>query len=142
MDIFFSNIGYFFEMIAIDSVFTAINFVYTYLNTDLTDQQIVSKSGALYNGSLTDRYIYYFLVYCIHNTICTFFWTPEISILYYLGIISIFPYFLNKIFASKLFRIIRSKKELMVKLIIAKLLSMIIKFYSKVYLKKKIKKED
>jgi hypothetical protein len=139
MDIFFNNIGYFFEMIAIDSVFTAINFVYTYLNTDLTDQQIVTKSGALYNGSLTDRYIYYFLVYCAYNTICTFFWTPGVPILYYLGIISIFPYFLNKIFASKLFRIIRSKKELMVKLIIAKLLSMIIKFYSKVYLQKKIK---
>jgi hypothetical protein len=138
-NIFFRNISYFFEMIAIDSIFSAINFIKTYLNTDLTDQQIVTKSNALYNGSLTDRYIYYFLVYFTYNTICTFFWASDINILYYIGIISIYPYILNKIFSTSLFRIIRNKKELIVKLVIAKILSMLIKFYSKIYLQKKIK---
>lgn len=138
-NIFFRNLSYFFEMIAIDSIFSAINFVKTYLNTDLTDQQIVTKSNALYNGSLVDRYIYYFLVYFAYSTTCTFFWASDISILYYIGAMSICPFIINKIFRSTLFKIIRKKKENLIKLGIAKLLSMIIKAYSKIYLQKKIK---
>jgi len=138
-NIFFRNIGYFFQMVAIDSLFNAINFVKTYMNQNLTDNQIIIKSNALYSGSLTDRYIYYFLVYLTYNTICTFFWLDDINLLYYMGIVSIVPYIINKIFNSKIFKIIRDKKELFIKIIIAKILSIIIKFYSKTYLKKKIK---
>ncbi len=138
-NIFFNNIGYFFQMVAIDSFCNALNFIKTYLNQDLTDNQIVTKSNSLYSGSLTDRYIYYFLVYLTYNTICTFFWLTEINFLYICGFISIIPPIINKIFDSKAFKVIRKKKELFVKTIIAKILSIIIKFYSKTYLHKKIK---
>ncbi len=138
-NIFFNNIGYFFQMVAIDSFCNALNFIKTYLNQDLTDNQIVTKSNSLYSGSLTDRYIYYFLVYLTYNTICTFFWLTDIQFLYICGFISILPPIINKIFDSKIFKMIRKKKELFVKIIIAKILSIIIKFYSKTYLQKKIK---
>lgn len=138
-NIYLRNVSYFLQMIAIDSIFSAINFMKTYLNPNLNDQQIVVKSNALYNGSLTDRYIYYFLIYFMYNTVCTFFWTSDINILYYGGILTIFPFIINKLFDSEYFKIIRAQKELLIKLAIAKILSIIIKFYSNIYLKKKIK---
>jgi hypothetical protein len=126
-------------MIAVDSVLNAVNFMWTYLQPNLTNQQIVTQSNSLYKGSLTDRYIYYSLVYIAYNTICAYFNTPDINIIYYIGIITTLPPIINKIFSTLLFKIIREKKELTVKLFIAKILSMIIKFYSKIYLQKKIK---
>jgi hypothetical protein len=138
-NIFLRNISYFFQMIGIDSILCAINFFVNYVNQNLTDQQIVTKSNELYSGSVVDRYIYYFLVYFMYNTVCTFFWVSDINILYYLGIVTIFPIIINKIFKSSLFKAIREKKELFVKLIITKILSLLIKFYSKTYLQKKIK---
>ena len=99
-NIFFRSIGYFFQMVAIDSIFNAINFLKTYLNQELTESQIVSESNSLYSGSIVDRYIYYFLVYLTYNTVCTFFWLNDFGLLYYVGITTCIPFIMNKIFET------------------------------------------
>lgn len=133
------NLNYFVKILAIDSVYNAINFVKIYFNEkNLTNSQIVLKSNLLYDGSLTDRYIYYALTYCLYNTICTFFWLTDVWILYYVYMISVMPCVINKIFKSNFFNIIREKKEMFVKCVIAKILTAIIKFFSKMYLRKNI----
>ena len=47
------------KMITMDSLFNAIHFLQTYINNNLSESQIIVRSGTLYNGSLLDRYIYY-----------------------------------------------------------------------------------
>lgn len=135
----FSSINYFLEMVLMDSVINAVNFVVIYLNQNLTDKQIVTASNSLYSGSLIDRYIYYLLVYTVYNILCAFFWVNDINVLYYFGLLTIIPPFINKIFRSSFFKTIRKQKELIIKLFFAKILSVIMKFFSKTYLQKKIK---
>lgn len=135
----FSSMNYFMEMVLMDSLINAVNFVVIYLNQNLTDKQIVIQSNSLYNGSLIDRYIYYLLVYTAYNILCTFFWVDDINILYYFGLFTIIPPFINKIFRSSFFKVIRKQKELVIKLFFAKILSVIMKYFSKTYLQKKIK---
>lgn len=138
-NVFFNNIGHFFKMVAVDSMWNAGYFMWTYFNSQLSDQQIVTNTNSLYDGSLTDRYIYYTLAYITYNSVCTYFWVNDISILYYSGIILLVPPIMNKIFRSSFFKVIRDKKEMMIKICVAKILTILIKFYSKIYLKKKIK---
>lgn len=138
-NVFFNNIGHFFKMVAVDSIWNAGYFMWTYFSPNLTDQQIVTNTNSLYDGSLMDRYIYYAIAYLSYNSVCTYFWFDDINILYYLGIILLVPPVMNKIFGSSFFKSIREKKEMMIKICVAKMLTVIIKFYSKIYLKKKIK---
>jgi hypothetical protein len=55
-----------------------------------------------------------------------------------MGLITIVPFIINKILTSKLFDIIRESKEMFVKVIISKIFTIIIKFYSKLYLNKDV----
>ncbi len=122
--------------LTLDSIFSAIHFIKTFVNNNLTASQIVTTSNSLYNGTLLDRYIYYVIIYLLYKSLCMFFWISDSYILCYIGLITIIPNIFNKILLSKLFHIIRNIKELLIKIIIAKIFAMIIKLYSKLYLDK------
>src|SRR5439155_15347541 len=83
--------NFFLEMITIDGLFNAIHFMKTFVNKNLTESQIITKSNALYKGSLLDRYIYYLLIYIVNKTISVFFWLSYSHILYYISILTIIP---------------------------------------------------
>lgn len=128
--------NFFLKMVTLDSLFNAIHFMTTFININLSESQIVTKSNSLYNGSLLDRYIYYSIVYGLYKIVCTFLWQANSFHLYFVGLMTIIPFIINKILKSKLFDIIREGKEYFVKVIISKILTIIIKFYSKIYLDK------
>jgi hypothetical protein len=127
-----------FKMFTIDSLISAVYFVTSFINKDISDSQIVTHISSLYTGSILDRYIYYFLQYCFYNILCWFLWFTDFNILYYLILITTLPPILNKIVSSDVFSIIIKKKEDFVKIIIAKKFASIIKFISKIYLNKDI----
>ena len=129
----------FIKMMTLDSLISAINFIRIYINKNLSDSQIVNKSNSLYAGTLLDRYIYYSIVYILYKIICVFLWRGDIYILNFLSTATIIPYLLNNILISKIFAIIREKKEMFVKIIISKICAITIKWYSKMYLDKEIK---
>lgn len=126
--------NFLFKLMLLDNFFLALQFVKTYINRNLTESQIVTDSNKLYIGSALDRYIYYAILYGGYNILCTFFWISESYLLYYLGMLTIIPTVLNKILESKLFQLIKDKKELLIKMMISKTFTTIIKFYSKIYL--------
>ena len=130
------NYNLLFTQITLDSLFSAIHFIKTFFNNNLTESQIVITSNLLYKGTLLDRYIYYSIIYLLYKSLCIFFWISDSNILYYIGLLTIIPNIFNKILSSKLFHILRNKKELLVKVIIAKIFTMVIKTYSKLYLER------
>lgn len=127
-----------FTLITLDSIFSAINFLRIFVNSNLTESQIVISSNQLYTSSTIDRYIYYFLTYVTYKTVCTFFWVNECNALYSTCIISTIPLILNKLSNSILFFKIMKVKELLVKIIISKIFATIIKAFSKFYLERDI----
>lgn len=126
--------NFFFKMITLDSIFNSLHFITTLINQNLTESQIITTTNSLYSGSLVDRYIYYSLIYSIYKVICTYFWISDVYYLYLLGMFLTLPIIVNIVLSSHLFVIIREKKEELVKTMIAKILSIIIKFYSRIYL--------
>jgi hypothetical protein len=130
--------NFFLKLITLDSLFSALHFMKTFINKNLTESQVVLKSNNLYNGSLLDKYIYYMLLHISYKIFCTFLWIEDSYILYYIGLLSIIPIIINKILASKLFQIIREKKELIIKITVAKLFVTLTKFSAKNYLDRDI----
>jgi hypothetical protein len=130
------------NLITLDGLFSAIHFLMTFINGNLTDSQIVTIVNSLYLHSILDRYIYYTMIYCLYNILCTFFWLPYNSyiayLLSYLGLITIIPSIINKILTFEMFQSVRKKKELLIKIIISKIFTAIIKIYTKVYLDKNV----
>lgn len=138
---YMSEYNYLFKMITLDSLFGAMHFMHRFIDHRLTESQVISESNSLYHGTVLDRYIYYIMLYFIYKTFNYFFWihSHNISfIFYYIGLFSIVPIIINKILQSRLFEIIRQKKEMFVKTVIAKTLTSMIKFCSRVYLNKEI----
>jgi len=105
----------------------------------LSESQIVTEIGSIYTGTSLDRYIYYFLSYLFYKTVCTLLWVSDISMLYFMIIMTILPPILNIILTHKIFLKIKEAKEMIVRIIIAKIFTKIIKFYSKLYLEREIK---
>ena len=130
------NYSFLFKMITLDSLFGAIHFLFRFLDNNLTKSQIINESNSLYHGTGLDRYIYYTILYLAYKIFYYFFWVNESSLLYYIGLFTLIPAIMNKILQSNFFEIIRKKKELFVKTIIAKSLTSITKYCSRVYLNK------
>ena len=126
------------KLITLDGLFTAIRFLRMFINKNLTESQVVTQSNSLYCGSWLDRCIYYISLYGIYKILCTFFWISDSYLLYYISMLTIMPVVINKILESKLFQLIREKKELLIKMVISKIFTAIIKFYSKMYLDRDI----
>lgn len=126
-------------MITLDSLLNAIYFLKIFINKNLTESQIVTEVGSIYSGTSLDRYIYYILSYLFYKIVCTLLWVSDIPMLYFMIIMTILPPILNKILTHKIFLKIKETKELIVKIIIAKIFTKIIKFYSKLYLERDIK---
>lgn len=126
------------KLITIDGLIIALNYFKIYINNDLTESQIIYRSSTLYSHSLLDRMIYYILLYLIYLIICNILWLSNVTILYFFMIIISFPVFLNKILDSNFFRIIQRRKEKIIKTILSKQITALIKFISKIYLKKNI----
>jgi len=128
------------NLITLDGLFSAIHFMMTFINRNLTDSQIVTISNSLYNHSLLDRYIYYLLIYGLYRILHIFFWLDNFTFisyaLTYIGLLTIIPRVINILLSYKWFNYVREKKELMVKTIISKIFTAIIKVCSKLYLDK------
>jgi len=129
----------FVKMITLDSLLNAIYFIKIFINNNLSESQIVTEIGSIYTGTSLDRYIYYFLSYLFYKTVCTLLWVSDISMLYFMIIMTILPPILNIILTHKIFLKIKEAKEMIVRIIIAKIFTKIIKFYSKLYLEREIK---
>lgn len=129
----------FVKMITLDSLLNAIYFIKIFINKNLSESQIVSEISSIYTGGSLDRYVYYTVSYLLYKTVCTLLWVTDIPILYFMIITTILPPILNKILNHQLFIKITETKELIVKIIIAKIFVKIIKFYSKLYLERDIK---
>ena len=132
------NYNFLFKMITLDSLFGALHFMGRFIDNNLTESQIVTETNSLYSGTTLDRYIYYTMLYLFYKTAFYFFWINESFIYYYIGLITIIPFIINRILQSRLFEIIRQKKEIFVKTILAKIITNIIKFCAKVYLDKEV----
>lgn len=139
-----SDHSYFIKLMTLDSLYNCCYFVKYFFNTDLTQSQIVERTSNLYKHSLLDRYIYYFLLFLGYKLISLFFWTSDFYSLSVAFIFTIIPNILNYILSLDIFAPIVKAKQYFVKIIISKLLTMLIKFCSKLYLNKEaqIKKQD
>ena len=120
------NYNFLFKMITLDSLFGALHFMGRFIDNNLTESQIVTETNSLYSGTTLDRYIYYTMLYLFYKTAFYFFWINESFIYYYIGLITIIPFIINRILQSRLFEIIRQKKEIFVKTILAKIITNII----------------
>jgi len=127
------------KIISIDGLFNTIHFLKTYLNKNMTDSQIVKESYSLYNNSSLDRYIYYFIIYIVSKIINNIFWINDISIYHLIYEILIIPNILNKIINSEQFKLIKNKKEEIIKKIISKQFALGINYIAKTYLEKEVK---
>lgn len=130
------------KMITYDSLFGTINTLKNFINHNLTESQIIQKSYSLYNNSLLDRMIFYGICQTIYCLIKNFLWADKLYILYYGFLITIIPTLINKIINNKVFKYIRKKKEFCIKLLIAKLLSVLMTVYSKIYLERDVHIND
>ena len=130
--------NFFLKMISIDSLFSAAHYLLIFINKNMTENQVMDYSSALYKGSALDRYIYYGLQYLTYTSLNMIFWVDNISPLYYVIIMTLSPTILNKILESKLYDIIRNKKEMIVKKIIAKQFAAGISYIAKIYLNKDV----
>lgn len=139
-----SNHSYFVKLMTLDSLYNCCYFIKYFFNPELTQSQIVEKTSILYKHSLLDRYIYYFLLFLGYKLISLFFWTSDFYSLSIACIFTIIPNILNWILSLDMFSPIVKAKEYFVKIVISKLLTMLIKFCSKLYLDKdaQIKKQD
>lgn len=135
------NYNLFMTMISCDSLFSAIYTIKIFINQNLTESQIVSKSNSLYDHLIIDRYTYYVVCQLLYMLLCTFTWMKGSSLLRIILLITIIPSILNKILHSSLCQMLRRKQEEYIKKIIAQILTILIKFGSKTYLEKDINLE-
>ncbi|ARF09524.1 hypothetical protein Indivirus_1_147 [Indivirus ILV1] len=134
--IYWTNYNFLFKMMTLDSLFNALHFMNRFIDNSLTESQIIAEENSLYIATSFDRYIYYLMIHLLYKTAFYFFWINESFIYYYIGLFTIVPCILNQILQSRLFKIISNKKEHLIKIILAKILTSIIKFCAKVYLNK------
>ena len=130
---------FFLRMITMDSVLSAIYYMTTFINSNLSEKEIVTISGELYNGSALDRYIYYGLTALLYYICKIVLWTPNANIIYFGLVASIMPPILNRICDTSIFQKIRNVKEEIVKIIIAQQFANAITMISKVYLQEDVK---
>lgn len=128
----------FINLITLDSLYSAYDFVKHYYDKSISESQIILKTSTLYKGSLLDRYIIYVGEYVVYSLLCVFFWQPYFYTVYGLAVLSTLPVIINKMLDSKHFNLIRSVKEKIVKTVIAKQFTKIIKTVSKSYLDKDV----
>lgn len=133
---FFIIPGYnlFFKMLTTDSLISAIHFIRTFFSTNISDSIILDRASSLFKGSVLDRYIIYLLSYLFYCCFCWFFWVNDFSPLYFFLFFFTLPKIINRIVTSQFYNKIREKKEEVVKIIIAKQFTMLIKFFGKTYI--------
>lgn len=136
MIIGWQNYNLLFKMITLDSLFSAIHFMGRFIDKKLSESQIVNETNSLYQGTLLDRYIYYSMIYLLYKVSFYFFWLNDSFVYHYIGLFTIVPIIINKILQSRSFEIMRQKKEIFIKTILAKILVSLIKFCSHTYLNK------
>jgi hypothetical protein len=124
----------FMRLITADSLLCTYRFFRTYVNKNLTESQIVSKTKSLYIRSIFDRYIFYLLCYLVYKLICGFFWVTDLNCLYYIITLVSIPPLLNKLLLGEIYADIKRRKEHIIKLLAAKMFATAIRFLSKTYL--------
>jgi hypothetical protein len=136
--ILFTGDNLLFQSISIDSLYSAMFFIKHFIDDNLTESQIIDVSNSLYHGSVFDRYIYYGMIYSLYIIICNLLWIDDINILYYGLLLMTIPPIINKVLTSVLFDKIRERKEYLIKLIVSKQLSNLIKKSAFIYLDREI----
>lgn len=114
--------------ITADSIFSAIKFLKIYL-LNINKKEALILNNSLYETSLINRYIYYFLLEATHKIFCLLLWRIDIHILYYILLLSICPMIFNylcKHYLINLFNIIDNEKFKFYRVIICKQLASII----------------
>jgi hypothetical protein len=105
------------------------------VNGDIDKEEyIINECGKLYSSSLINRYIYYGLTFISYETICTLLYVPKIIPLEYGCLVTVIPQVLNYIMTLSLMQKIISIKHNITRILIGKLLSLIIKYGSLIYL--------
>ena len=129
----------FIQMITLDSLLIAINFLISYMNTNINDTQIINNVKLVYKDGILDRYIFYFFVIIVLYVSRYFFWLTSDYYLDRIILILVYPSILNYVLSHEYYKKIKQIKEITTKLIISKLFSQILEHLSKQILKKDIK---
>jgi hypothetical protein len=119
------------KMITLDSIYCAFDFFKLYININITESQIITQSSTLFDRPLIDRYILYILKYITYIIFCLFIWVDNFYPLYIVLLLSTIPPITNKILSSDAYNKVISIKETIIKIILAKNLSHIIKYIAK-----------
>ena len=126
-------------LITCDSISSALHFVATFVNRNLTEEDIVDISGSLYKIPCLDRYLWYGLCSVIYHIICDLFWMNHFMPLYWSLLFINLPNIQNKITSTILknfFDQIATLKQNIIIEVLSKQISHIINEVSKVYLNK------
>lgn len=132
------NCGTLFKMLALDSLVNSVVFLKTYINSNLTETEVVSISNSVYTESTLNRYVCYTTVYISYITLCNMLWIDSIPVIEQLLFTTAVPYIVNYIVQTPLMKTVIKKKENIISVIISKHISLLLKLYSKSYLKKEV----
>ena len=131
------NCNLFVSLITIDGLLSACSWMLSYFNKNIKFAN-VTENAKIYNNSTVDRYISYMTIYLGYSLITTFFWTKDISVLYYLLSLLPIPDIINSFVSSPIYDKINSIKQMLIKKIIAKNIVLGIKTACKVYINKEV----
>ena len=126
------------KMLTVDSLFSAYNFMKLFVQTNISESQIIVQSNNVYTSSAMDRYIFYFLQFIGYKVLTYSLFITDNTILYYSVFLTLIPSILNRILADDIYNFIKKKKEHVVRIILTKQLAYLIKLFSRIYLDKEI----
>lgn len=112
-------------------------------NSENGNQHLIDRCGELYVPSTVNRYIFYIFVQVVYKIICTLIGIPSVKSLEYSLLITVVPIVINYIFANftVIQQIIKVKQNI-IKILIAKMLALVVKYGSLIYLELDITVKD
>lgn len=127
--------------ITVDSIFSAINFIYVFLLYDVSMDELLKKINdhKMYDHGIINRYLYYFLLETAYLVLCNMLWQHSITWLYYLLSFCAYPFSMNYICQKYLYKIVNfidEEKRKFVKIIICKQLAIAINTLSNICIDK------
>jgi hypothetical protein len=127
------------KLMSSDSLLNALSFLKVFITKRTSSESQILEFSNVYDVPLIDRYLCYIITSMFYKIICTFLWINKYNIIeIFISLITI-PSIFDKIAKSKIYPIIQNYKEYIINIIIAQKITLFIKYYSKNYLKKKIR---
>ncbi len=131
--------------ITIDSIFSAMGFMYILFIKNLSQSQVLNKIKKIYKISLIDRYLYYLFLEITYYNLCILFWQVQMIPVYYIFLLTICPKILNYLrnnYFKRVFDRINNEKIKFIKIIISKQLTYILNNLSEICINQNPKIED